>query len=77
MSKRNMVMAELWFNALCRCWNYQKKHVSAATVAKELGMSRNTAQKWLRVLIQGRAAHEVTEAMPNGVIGTFYVPDQS
>jgi len=74
MSKRNMVMAELWFNTLVGCWNYQKLPVSAAVVAKELGMSRNTAKKWMKILVEGRAVLEFQEAMPNGIIATKYQP---
>lgn len=72
--KKMGVMLQFWYDALTRCCEWEKRPVSAATVAEEVGQSRKTAVKWLTLLAEGKSAVISSGQHTNGLLCKWYSP---
>ncbi len=74
MSKKNIRIAWLWLKALESCIPSVGGGVTAGTVAREMGQSRNTAKKYLEMLVDDGQVISARYKWHTGMDVVVYAP---
>jgi len=74
MSAKNMRISWLWLQALMSCIPSSGGGVTAGTVAKAMGQSRNTAKKYLDMLERDGQVVKATYKWHTGMDVHIYAP---
>lgn len=74
MSNKQEKIAWLWLKALEACIPSSGGGVTAGTVAKEMGQSRNTAKKYLDMLVADGQVVKATYKWHTGMDVHIYAP---